>query len=108
MQATSAKKKAAKEELGPDVKAAIAAVDAAVKKLPNFEIDLMSEEGFAEGGGAEVEPPNPGSKVDAGSQIGPSNCTCVQKLAISAVRHPYNDRNLDMTCRICNCHCSKS
>lgn len=68
MQTSAKGKKSAKEEVAPDVKAAIAAVDAAVNKLPNIEVDLMSEEGFAQGGGAEVEPPNAGSKV-----YGPDN-----------------------------------
>ena len=56
-------KKAGKQELPEDVKKAIAAVDAAAKKLPEIKIDLMAEENFGQGGGAEQEPANAGSKV---------------------------------------------
>ena len=50
------------EPLPPDVQAAMAAVDAAAAKLPNMEIDLMNDEKFGTGG-AETEPPHPGSKA---------------------------------------------
>lgn len=58
----SRKKKAPKEEVPADIKAAIAAVDEAAKKLPEIEVDLMATEGFGQAG-AETEPPKLGSKV---------------------------------------------
>ena len=55
-------RKAKAEPLPADVQAAMAAVDAAVAKLPDIEIDLMDGEKFGTAG-AETEPPHVGSKV---------------------------------------------
>lgn len=63
VQTGSKAKKPKKEELGLDIKTAIAAVDEAAKKLPEIEVDLMNDGGFGQGGGAETEPPKAGSKV---------------------------------------------
>jgi hypothetical protein len=62
MQSTVKKAKAVKEELSNDARAAVTAVDAAVRLLPVIEVDLNSSEGFGLGG-SETEPPNAGSKV---------------------------------------------
>ena len=56
------RKKDDKPELSSATQAAIEAVDAAAKQLPDIEIDLMEEGNFG-GGGGDNPPPNAGQKV---------------------------------------------
>jgi hypothetical protein len=61
------KEKAEKVQLSADAQAAIAAVDAAAKALPDLspdELVFMKNEGF--GGAVDMEPSAPGSKVGVG------------------------------------------